>query len=103
MIVLLFLVSSGSAAQASNGAGIARDFNCYMGDASGNIVLATDSQATNTKNGTTLVCQTTVLNPTGQAIVTSGFPCSSGGVITTDTHETISANGNATMTCHSHF
>jgi hypothetical protein len=104
VLALLSALGSVSLAHASgNGAGVYRGFVCYLGDASNNLVTTTDTHSVDRANGTNLLCQATVPNPTGETIVRDGFPCSAGGVITTDTHETISASGNATLTCHSHF
>jgi hypothetical protein len=104
VLALLFALGSVSMARASdNGAGVYRGFVCFLGDVSNNFVATTDTHSVDRGNGTNLLCQATVPNPTGVTVVRDGFPCSAGGVITTDTHETISASGNATLTCHSHF
>lgn len=86
----------------NNGAGITKDFGCNVFDGYGGLVTTYESiNVTNHGGNTTLVCKATdVPTPGGSAIVTSGMACNTiGGGFTTDSHNVVSPNGNATLRC----
>jgi hypothetical protein len=77
------------------------DGGCGMIDADGNFVFADNSHAVITYSGNgNIVCQADVANSTGQAVQYKDFPCGTYNGVTTNSHETISANGQATLVCH---
>jgi hypothetical protein len=86
---------------ATEGAVVINDFGCGMMDGDGNFVYTEASHAVITpSNNTTLKCSVTgVANSTGKAVNYKDFLCGTPLGLTTDSHETVSASGNATLTC----
>jgi hypothetical protein len=101
---LTLLAASGAQAQAV----VINDDGCTLFDGDGNFVLASsDHQViTNNSNGNCLVkCSVKkVANSTGRAVqfdfLSNSIPCNTPCGPTTHWHETVSATGNATLTCH---
>lgn len=104
----LALAGSMGVAQAAslNAAWVEKDVGCWLQDGYGNLV-PTDESITISTNGDTITLKCHAKNvPTpGVTVQYRDFPC---GVwlgedvppaYTTDTFETVSASGNATMTC----
>ena len=88
-----------------DGAIVIDDFNCGLYNAFHVVVHGTVAHAVITPSGNRIFkCFATGLaNPTGRAIRFEGFSCGvGGGVLTTDSHETISAEGDASLTCILH-
>ncbi len=87
------------------------DFGCGVidGDGNGFVTNDTKSTTTNARNGVVIMkCQARgVPNGTGTAVnydyASTGLLCSvlssNGAFVTQDWHETVSASGNATLTC----
>jgi hypothetical protein len=82
-------------------------FGCGMIDGDGNPFIADISSVVITSSGNAnLKCQTkgTVPNSTGKAVVynfeNTGITCETTSGVTAKWKETVSASGNATLTCH---
>jgi hypothetical protein len=88
-----------------NGAFIANDFGCGLGDGNGVLVFTDTSHSIINVNNSVTKCSATVApSVTGHAVTSSGFPCgvelrNGTFVATTDSRETVSASGQATLTC----
>jgi hypothetical protein len=88
-----------------NGAYIANDFGCGLGDGNGVLVFTDTSHSViNVSNSVTKCAATVTPSATGKAVVVSGFGCGvelrDGTFVTTDdSRETVSASGQATLTC----
>ncbi len=80
---------------------IIRDFGCLLFNGNDVLVFADSSKTVITDSGKrNLKCQGDVLAPSdGKAHVLKGFPCNANGVLTTDTHSTVSAAGKSTLIC----
>jgi len=89
---------------------IITDFGCGMLDGDGGFVGTTDSKVVNTNNANGIInfkCHVKdVANSTGMAVhwdyETAGFSCNTLFGSTTDWKETVSADGNAVLTCKIH-
>ena len=83
----------------NNAAGVQKDFGCGMFDGYGNFLVTFESiNVTNHGGNTTLVCKATDV-PTPGVVKTTGFPCGTGGGLTTNSVNHVSAGGNATLRC----
>jgi hypothetical protein len=99
------LMDSGKAN--ADAAVIINDFACGIPDGDGNFVItdASHSVQTQSHNGNTVLkCSAKgVPNSTGKAVQwdydSLGIPCGTLSGITNDWHATVSASGNATLTC----
>jgi len=113
LLALSFAIPLASVHATNNAAVVISNLGCGMLDGSGGSVSATGSQFVATSNGNGLfTCSVSgVLNPTGHAVIWSfaiasaffGFPFYCGGYslgVTNDWHETVSASGQATLSCH---
>jgi hypothetical protein len=95
-----------AAAKADNGAVIINDAGCGLLDGNGGFALADSDHAVITSNGNgVLVCKASGLaNDTGTAVrynfASTGFLCGTPAGATQDWSETVSASGNATLSCH---
>jgi hypothetical protein len=84
------------------------DFGCGLIDGDGGFVLTYGTiEIQNSSGNATLKCHATgVANDTGQAVHwdfdNTGLECGTSDGLTTDWHETVSASGNATLTCVVH-
>jgi len=90
----------------ADGAVIVRDFDCTLLDGDGNFVVANGIIEVHNDDGVTMLkCKAKGLaNSTGAAVVWSidntGLPCNTTAYGSTDVwSETVSASGNATLTC----
>ncbi|MDH3732957.1 MAG: hypothetical protein OEU54_05460 [Gemmatimonadota bacterium] len=89
----------------SPGAIVIRDMGCGLLDGDGAPVFVSSDHAVITPNGKTkLTCQARGLsNSTGRAVhhdfASTGMLCGTDLGFTTQWHETVSASGNATLTC----
>jgi hypothetical protein len=87
------------------GAVVAKDDMCGLFDGDGGIVMGASSiQVTNAGGVAIVKCSVkNVANSTGRAVhynfATTNMPCGTVNGSTEDWHETVSANGNATLTC----
>ncbi|WP_426671116.1 hypothetical protein ACPPVU_07750 [Mucilaginibacter sp. McL0603] len=101
-IAIIFLsVALISWKSVADGAAVINDFGCGMFDGNGNFVFTDMSHAVVTSSGNGMIrCEATVGNTTGQAVVYSGFECGTFAGVTTQSHETVSASGQATLICH---
>jgi hypothetical protein len=105
--LFLALSLSVSSLAFANGAVHMDDFGCGLLDGNGGFVYTTDSRVTITpsnNNVTILKCTARgVANNTGSAAhfdhASTGYPCNTQAGSTYDWHETVSANGVATLTC----
>ena len=104
---LVFMMSLSAQALAS-GALVINDQGCGLLDGNGGGVSADSDHAVVTPSGNgVLKCKVAgVSNSTGKAVqwsfANTGYSCSTPAGSTTDWHETVSADGNATLTCHVH-
>lgn len=92
-------------ADSPNAAQINKDFTCGLFDGNGNFVVTDQSHSVVTNSGnTTLKCSVKDVTPssTGHAVKFEGFVCNTFLGSTTDSRETVSASGNATLTCEIH-
>ena len=102
--VALAAAVSVSAAPARN-AVVVHDGACGLFDGAGNIVPVLDGRFSVTNNSGRMVqCRASdVPNSTGQALhfdrESTGVPCNAGGTLTDDWHQTLSASGQAVITC----
>jgi hypothetical protein len=107
LLLAATLTGSDSVAQANNGAVVINDQGCALLDGDGNSISTSESHAviTNSKNGNTLLkCSVKgVANSTGKAVHfdfdNTGITCATNSGSTENWHETVSASGNATLTC----
>lgn len=104
LALLTFLyVPSGTSAAA--GTVVAKDMTCMVLDADGGIAVGNQSLLMSTPGGNSMIRCTVkdVPNSTGRAVhynyENTGMACMTAAGATTDWHETISASGNATLTC----
>jgi len=82
---------------------VINDFGCGLMDGDGNFAFADASHAVVTSSGnSTLKCSATVANSQGKAVNYNDFLCGTPLGLTTDSHETVSASGQATLTCKVH-
>ena len=103
----LLFVMSGWTSEDMAPALVIKDFTCTLFNGDGAIVFGSSSQAviTSSKNGNRVVkCSVKgVANSSGKAVhfnkANTGFNCNAAGAVSTDWHETVSASGNATLTC----
>ena len=103
-VTLLIAPATGSA-WPGNGAGWQGDNSglpCNLYDGNGNLVPADAAKlAVGDDGSVTLICKAKgVANDTGHAVTYSGFACNVNGTITTDSHNTVSKTGNATLICY---
>ena len=101
------LMTEKALAQSENSAEIYSDFNCSVLNANRRGVVTDDSNSHRVvarQSGTTILKCTVkgVTNDTGEAVQFSDFPCRTPEGVTTDSRETISASGVATLTCMIH-
>ena len=62
--------------------------------------LTFDSHTVITSSGnTTLICKNQIVNPTGKAVIFTGFACGTFLGVTNDSKFTISASGNVSLVC----
>jgi len=102
LVFVLSGIPTTSQSSDNNAALIDKDFGCGLLDQNGFVVAADDGRisVTTSSGNTTLVCKTKGLaNDAGKAIHFEGFPCNTWLGLTVNTHETISASGNATLVC----
>ena len=98
-VVAISLVSWRSQSKVE-GATVINDQFCLLYNSDQVLVAGETSHAVITPSGnTTFRCQATVSNDQGKAVRFDDFLCSTNLGFTTDSHETISANGQATLTC----
>ena len=108
LALIAFAGQRAMSARAAQGQGAVHidSFSCTMLDGDGNSVSASASRALENHGGQVVMnCTANVPNTTGRAAHFSGpgdGTCGSVefGVTTEDWHETVSASGNATLTCH---
>jgi hypothetical protein len=100
------LATAGAASAApGNGAYIASDFGCGLIDGNDGFAFTDTSHSViNVSNSVTKCSATVFASVTGHAVVYSGFGCGvelrDGTFVTTyDSRETVSASGQATLTC----
>lgn len=112
--VAAFMLASGlgrvSIAKASNAAVVINDEGCGLLDGDGNVVLATSDHAVITSNGNgVFVCKVHgVANSSGKAVhydtnnnpFGPGLLCATPAGTTDNWTDTVSASGNATLSCH---
>src|SRR4051812_9888371 len=99
LFVSLALISWKSKA-VPDGAIVINDFGCGMIDGDGNFAFSDNSHAVVTSSGNGMLrCQATVPNSTGKAVVYKDFLCGTFAGLA-DGRETVSASGQATLTCH---
>jgi hypothetical protein len=85
---------------ATDGATVINDSGCLLYDGDGNLTFADSDHSVVTPSGNQILkCSATVSNSTGKAIVLKDFLCNTSLGLTSNTHETISASGQATLTC----
>lgn len=99
------LGASPAFAHSPKAARINKDLTCVLLDGNGNPVLTNRSHSVVTSSGnTTLKCSVKHVTPssTGHAAHFKGFGCFTLIGFTTDSRETVSASGNATLTCRMH-
>ncbi|GAA4744209.1 hypothetical protein [Flavisolibacter ginsenosidimutans] len=102
-VCAIALVSWKNASTRDNGAFIANDFTCGLIDGDGNFAFADASHTVITSSGNSVLkCSATVPNSTGKAVNYNDFLCGTFIGLTTDSHETVSASGQATLTCKVH-
>jgi hypothetical protein len=83
-----------------NGATVINGLSCFvfLPPVSG---TTTDTHTVVTPSGNTVViCHFDIVNPTGMAIVDTGFGCSTLIGTTNDSKFVLSASGEGTLTCH---
>ena len=104
LFVIAISLTSWRSNSAKEAATVINDFGCQLYDGDGNLVLADASQVVITSSGNTnFKCSASgVANSTGKAVVYKDFLCFAYTDFTSDTHETVSANGNATLQCKIH-
>jgi len=94
-----------ASADTGNGAYIANDFGCGLIDGNGGFAFTDTSHSViNVSNSVTKCSATVTPSVNGHAVVYSGFGCGvelrDGVFVTTyDSRETVSASGQATLTC----
>jgi hypothetical protein len=104
-LALLTVLYLPAGASASAGSVVAKDTTCAVLDAEGRVAFGQNSMVLSTPSGHSIVkCSVTgVNNSTGRAVrhdyESTGMTCMTAAGATTDWHETISASGNATLTC----
>ncbi|RAH84239.1 hypothetical protein BO86DRAFT_377027 [Aspergillus japonicus CBS 114.51] len=82
------------------------DLGCNLKDGNGNFQFADKAHAIITSSGNrNLICKAQVAAPaSGKAVIYSGKngdgSCNAAGGFTNDWQETVSASGQATLTCH---
>jgi len=88
-----------------NGAFITNDFGCGLFDGNGGFAFTDTSHSVRNVSNSVTKCSATVTpSATGHAVTYSGFLCgvelyNGVFVATTDSRETVSASGQATLTC----
>ena len=101
LVIAIALVSWKNAKTAGDGAVVINDFGCGLLDGNGGFVFTDISHAVVTPSGNGgLTCRAQVANSTGKAVIYSDLACANFTGITTG-HETVSASGQATLTCNS--
>ncbi len=86
-------------AASDNAAVVINDLGCAMFDGDGGWAVTDNSHAVVTSNGTgMLTCQAEVPNSTGKAVVYKDLGCNTPAGFGTG-RETVSASGQATLTC----
>ena len=105
LAIAVVLVSWKSSKVTDNSATITKDFGCGLLDGNGGFVFTDASHSVVTSNGNgTLKCSAAgVPNSTGSAVQYNDFGCNTPAGFTTDMHETVSASGQATLTCKVHW
>jgi hypothetical protein len=91
--------------KASDRAVVVKDGFCMLLDGNGGMVEASDSISVTHKNGWMFTCKAKdVPNTTHHEVrydsISTGFPCMTTNGSTNDWQETVSASGNATLSCH---
>jgi hypothetical protein len=88
---------------ANDGAIVINDFGCGLIDGDGNFAFTDISHAVVTPSGNGgLTCRAQVPNSTGKAVIYNNIPCGTPAGFTTNGRETVSASGQATLTCNVH-
>jgi len=96
--VALFALSG--TAQAAPGDTIRSGFTCTMFLPEVPFASTTDSLLLTSPNGSmTLVCRFQSTNPSGSAIVLTGFPCTAATSLTYNSRYTLTARGQGTLVC----
>ena len=85
----------------NNAATVIKDVGCFLAEADGGPAVTTESLVVSNNGGVTVLkCWfDDVPNDTGKAKNFSGFLCGTPFGITTDTKSTVSASGQAVLTC----
>ena len=78
---------------------VINDFGCTLYDGDGGFAFADASHAVINSNGDFIKCKATVVNSQGKAVRYDDFLCGTLTGVTSDSHETVSASGQATLTC----
>lgn len=93
--------------RASDRAVVIKDSACMLLDGDGGVVAADGSISVTHKNGWMFTCKAKdVPNASHHEVrydsVSTGWPCMTDNGPTDDWQETVSASGNATLSCHAH-
>jgi hypothetical protein len=107
--VAVAVAAGGGVAKADNNAAVHIGPNgCGLLDGNGGIALVTGTQVITNGGQNIEKCSGSVPNDTGKAVnydtnnnpISVGLLCGTSSGLTADWHETVSASGNATLTCH---
>lgn len=97
------LLSWKHAKSTNDGAVVINDFGCGMIDGDGHFTFTDMSHAVLTPSGnSSLTCRAQVANSTGKAVNYTNLLCGTPAGVTSDGRETVSASGQATLTCSVH-
>jgi len=100
LAICVALVSWKSSKVTDNSATITKDFGCGLMDGDGGFTFSDASHSVITSSGNNIVkCSATVVNSQGKAVNYNDFLCGTFLGLTTNSHETVSASGQATLTC----